>query len=116
VSLDAANIVSLIGALGIGSVIGQWFTASKDRKTARAAVLKELALVEEARWYQDGPETDSPKLSIAIRQLETAALIGRVPRACHTSNSQLLRFGSSRMKSSRAEIPNAPVSTCTCPT
>lgn len=78
--IDTATIVALLGALGAGSVIGQWFAASKDRKTARAAVLKELAAVEEARWASGNPEKDATQFQAAIRQLETAALIGRVPR------------------------------------
>jgi hypothetical protein len=74
--LDASTIVSLIGTLGFGSVIGPWAGVSKDRKTSRAAVLKELANVEQLRWH-----VDAPKLASAIRGLETAALIGRVPRS-----------------------------------
>ena len=88
VPLDASTIISLIAALGIGSLIGQWYTASKDRRTARAAVLKELAAVEKA-W----PAADSPRLSDAIRQLEIAALVARVPRAAVLPYVQLATAG-----------------------
>ena len=92
--LDASTIISLIAALGIGSLIGQWYTASKDRRTARAAVLKELAAVEEARWrYLDASAADSPRLSDAIRQLEIAALVARVPRAAVLPYVQLATAG-----------------------
>jgi len=94
VPLDASTIISLIAALGIGSLIGQWYTASKDRRTARAAVLKELAAVEEARWrYLDASAADSPRLSDAIRQLEIAALVARVPRAAVLPYVQLATAG-----------------------
>ena len=72
-SIDPATIVSLIGALGIGSMLGQWASGSKDRRTARAAVLKEIAAVERARWSQtEDPVTDGKALADAAHALETA--------------------------------------------
>jgi hypothetical protein len=76
---DIATVVSVISALGVGSLIGQWFGRGKDRRTARAAVLDKLAEVEEVRWYR-GP-SDEDSFQKLIKQLETAALIARVPRA-----------------------------------
>lgn len=73
-SLDLSTIiplvVSVLGVLGIGSVIVQWAAADKDRRVARAAVLKELQAVEDARWYSAGPEADGPRLFAAVRQLK----------------------------------------------
>ena len=37
--LDWAALGSTIGALGIGSVLGQWLAGSKDRRSARASAL-----------------------------------------------------------------------------
>jgi hypothetical protein len=70
VAVDVSTIVSLIGALGLGSVLGQWIGAGKDRRTARAAVLKEHAVVENARWYQEDAAADTTRLEEAIRALE----------------------------------------------
>jgi hypothetical protein len=89
VAVDVSTIVALLGTLGFGSVIGQWFGASKDRRTARAAVLKELGSVELARWYEKGPEDDGVRLHVAIRALETAALIARLPRPAIRNYAQL---------------------------
>jgi hypothetical protein len=75
-------VVSVLGALGIASIISQWFAAGKDRRSARAAVLTELAAVEAARWARVREEeaAEHTKFQEAIRQLQTAALIARVPR------------------------------------
>ena len=72
--------MSLIGALGFGSVIGQWFGAGKDRRSTRAAVLRAIPAVEHARWYREGSEKDGRALTQATRDLETAALIAKLPR------------------------------------
>jgi hypothetical protein len=82
-------VVSVLGALGIGSVIGQWVAGGKDRRAARAAVLDKPAAVEAARWVGDDPGDDNVKLRTAIRELETAALLARVPRAAVVPYAQL---------------------------
>jgi hypothetical protein len=70
-------LVSLLGAFGVATVIGQWFASGKDRRDSRAEVLRALSEVEDARGLntQAGPD-----LEMAIRKLETAALVARVPR------------------------------------
>jgi hypothetical protein len=75
-------LVSILGALGVATIISQWFASGKDRRTSRAAVLTELAAVEAARWpsHSGTDVEDITRLRAAIRQLETAALIARLPR------------------------------------
>lgn len=86
-------VVSVLGALGVGSVIGQWFAGGKDRRAARADVLAKLGEVEQARWYEDGPDTDGPRLLAATRALETSALIARVPRTAVLPYAQMATAG-----------------------
>ncbi|MHA6626250.1 hypothetical protein ACU61A_12515 [Pseudonocardia sichuanensis] len=86
-------VVSVLGALGIGSVIGQWVAGGKDRRAARAAVLDKLGAVEAARWFGSDRTADSEKLVAAIRELETAALVARVPRAAVVPYAQLAAAG-----------------------
>lgn len=86
-------IVSLLGAFGVGSLIVQWAAGGKDRRAARAAVLTELAAVESARWNLDPSASDGPRLPEAIRRLETAALIARVPRSAVIPYAQLAHAG-----------------------
>ena len=88
-ALDAGTIVALIGALGFGSVIGQWFGAGKELRAARAAVLKALEAVESARWGIGEDGTANKGRSEAIRELQTAALIARIPRAVIRTYAQL---------------------------
>jgi hypothetical protein len=89
VALDTSTIVALIGVLGFGSVIGQWFGAGRERRAARAAVLKALAAVESARWGMGEDGTANKGRSEAIRELQTAALIARIPRAVIRTYAQL---------------------------
>jgi hypothetical protein len=86
-------VVSVLGALGVGSLIGQWVAGGKDRRAARAAVLDKLGAVEAARWYGTDRGADSEKLVAAVRELETAALIARVPRAAVVPYAQLAVAG-----------------------
>jgi hypothetical protein len=84
--LDLATVVplvvSVLGALGIASIVSQWFSSGKDRRAARAAVLSHLGAVEAGRWanLDDDLGEQYVRLRAAIRELETAALIARVPR------------------------------------
>lgn len=77
-SMDIAQLISLFGALGIGSILGQYLGTAPERRSTRAAVLKALASVESARWA-DGQEAD-PSFVECARDLESAALIARLPR------------------------------------
>jgi len=44
------TITSLMGALGIGSVLGQYLSSTKERRSSRAGALQALGAVESARW------------------------------------------------------------------
>lgn len=76
--VDIANLVSLAGALGLGSVLGQFLMAGGQRRQTRAEVLRALGDVESSRWA--GDEKPAMPFSVAMRELDTAALLARVPR------------------------------------
>lgn len=79
--MDIASVTSIIGALGIGSFIGQYLIGSQQRRQLRSDVLRCLSNTEKNRWA--GPASTDPKraeFNESIRELETAALIARVPR------------------------------------
>lgn len=71
------QVGSVVGALGVGSVAGQFVGGSRDRRQSRAAVLAALSDVESARWVS-GESTKG--FIAAARDLQTAALIARLPR------------------------------------
>lgn len=73
------EIVSVVGALGLGSVLGQYLASSKDRREVRARVLSAIAEVEESRWVGEGTAT-SAQFQAALRNLQAAALVARLPR------------------------------------
>ena len=76
--MDIPTLVSIAGALGLGSIVGQFVSAGKDRRAARAAALQAINDVEEARW---APAAEgAPSFSRALHGLYTAALIAQVPR------------------------------------
>jgi hypothetical protein len=89
VLVDAATLISLITALGVGSFIGEWYGAGKDRRAARATVLEKLATVEAARWARDSRAVDDRRRADAVRELEIAALTARVPRSAVVTYVQL---------------------------
>jgi hypothetical protein len=71
--------VPLVGALGIGSVIGNWVGGGRARREVRSGILKALATTENKRYCKDPNWKDYPEFITAIRELETAALIARIP-------------------------------------
>ncbi|WP_141797720.1 hypothetical protein [Nocardioides sp. SLBN-35] len=73
-----SDVVSIVGALGVGSFIGQYLIGSQQRRQVRSDVLKHLSDAETARWA--GGTTPAPNFTESMRELETAALIARVPR------------------------------------
>lgn len=78
--LDTSSVVSVLGALGIGSFVGQYLIGSQQRREVRGAVLRHLEQAESARWAGEAHPPGSPTLQTAMRDLETAALIARIPR------------------------------------
>lgn len=74
-------MASIIGALGIGSFAGQYLIGSQQRRQLRSEVLRHLASTERTRWA--GALSSDPsfqQFKDSIRELETAAIIARVPR------------------------------------
>src|SRR4051794_24486956 len=59
--VDASTVVSLLGALGIGSVAGQYAASGSQRRGTRAAVLEALNHTESARWV--GAEQHDPSFN-----------------------------------------------------
>jgi hypothetical protein len=82
------TITSSIGALGVGSVVGQYLGSRRDRLTARADVLGALSDVENSRWAN---LATWPEFKSAATRLQTAALIARLPRKPFNTYLQMAR-------------------------
>jgi hypothetical protein len=72
--------VPLLGALGVGSVIGNYVGGGRSRREVRSAIFKTVAEVETRRWSTDPDSADFPAFIAAVREMETATLIARIPR------------------------------------
>lgn len=79
VSAMLSQVAGVTGALGIGSVFGQYVASSKDRQGARAGVLSALGDAEATRWLLPG-DAGWDDFPADVRKLQTAALIARFPR------------------------------------
>ena len=88
VSIDLATIISLVGALGVGSVVGQWFGGAKDRRAARLLWLRSL-VPPRAHGGRRVKTSSTTLRSAVIGGLEIAALLARVPRPAVWVYSQL---------------------------
>jgi hypothetical protein len=75
---DLNAAVSAIGGLGAGSVLAQYLSAGKDRRSSRATALEALGQVEDSRWVPR--PKGAPSFALAARSLQTAALLAHVPR------------------------------------
>lgn len=80
ISTLVTELGSILGGLGVGSVLGQYVGSSKDRREARARVLSALADAEESRWAGPDNATTLGEFIESVRKLQTAALIARLPR------------------------------------
>lgn len=76
--MDASDVAAIVGALGVGSFIGQYLVGAHQRRQLRSEVLTQLTNAETARWASDEP--DDPPFVQAIRNLEIAALVAQIPR------------------------------------
>jgi hypothetical protein len=74
--MDVGSVVQVAGALGLGSVLGQYLSSSGQRRQTRADVLQALAQCEQARWYHP---RESGSVATASRDLTSAAMIARIP-------------------------------------
>ncbi|MBB5161589.1 hypothetical protein [Mycobacterium sp. AZCC_0083] len=79
-AVDVSTLASLIAALGVGGAIGQYVGAAGARREIRSEFLKAVAAVEEARFSRTANGEDFPEFVTAIRDLETAGLLARIPR------------------------------------
>lgn len=79
--MDISGVASIIGALGIGSFAGQYLIGSQQRRQLRSDVLRYLAITERTRWAgASSSDSSFQQFKDSIRELETAAIIARVPR------------------------------------
>lgn len=75
--MDSATFIQLLGALGLGSVLGQYISGRTDRRKARADVLEHLGICESSRW---APLVDGePHFGRAGRNLQSSALLAGLP-------------------------------------
>ncbi|MGW9568373.1 hypothetical protein [Prescottella equi] len=87
--MDISAFASVIGALGLGSFVGQYLIGAQGRRQARSEVLLRLAECEAARWAGPNEEADIPPFRQAIRQFEKAALVAGTPRSIVEHYQQL---------------------------
>ena len=73
----AELVISAFAAAGIGTIVGHMLATAKDRREARAHVLKTIAKVESARW---APASSLEELQVLIHEAAAAMLVARVPR------------------------------------
>lgn len=80
--MDGTVLVSLLGALGVGSLVTQWISTNAERRRYRADALRSLRGLGLWAWSK-GPDDDEGlvHLESAVTELRAAALIARVPRA-----------------------------------
>lgn len=79
--MDAAVIVSLVGALGLGSIIERLVGGGRQRRELRAQVLAALAECERVRWVTLPRDQEADRFGAAMSSFEVAALVARVPRS-----------------------------------
>ncbi|OBG87857.1 hypothetical protein A5699_18470 [Mycobacterium sp. E802] len=75
--MNLVQWLPLVGGLGIGSVIGNYIGGGRARREVRGAVLKAIEATELTRWAP----TIYREFRTAYREVETTALIARIPRA-----------------------------------
>ncbi len=78
--MDFLQWVPLLSALGAAGVVGTWVGGGRARREVRSAILTAIANTESERWAEDPDGSGYPRFVAALRELETAALIARVPK------------------------------------
>lgn len=78
--MDLSAFASVLGALGIGSFVGQYLIGAQGRRQVRSEVLRRLADCEAARWAGPSDLPDAPPFQQAIAELEKAAIVAATPR------------------------------------
>lgn len=104
--MDISSFASFIGALGIGSFVGQYLIGAQSRRQARSEVLLRLAECEDARW---AVLSDHPTLPFhkSVGELEKAALISGAPRKLVEHYKVLAYIVWWKSSSDAEERPNA---------
>jgi hypothetical protein len=82
--VDISQIATAVGALGIGSVLGQWLANGGQRRQVRADALLALSEVESNRWWSTEANATAKPFIQAARTLQAACVIARVPRKAVT--------------------------------
>lgn len=77
--MSLADIISIVGALGIGSILGQYVGAGRQRRELRARVLAALRTCEMERWVDLSNPSEKPFIDL-IRDFEAESLVARIPR------------------------------------
>jgi hypothetical protein len=77
--MDIGSLLSGIGSLGVGTLLGSWLSGRRNREDARANVIHAVEKVERTRWYSSSVETIDP-VRAAVLELEATALRGGLPR------------------------------------
>lgn len=76
--MSAATLISIFGALGVGSLLTQAVAGAGDRRRSRADFLRALGVAEQSRWFPLTPGEPTPAES--LRSLQAAALVAGIRR------------------------------------
>lgn len=102
--MDAATVVSLIAALGIGTWVAKLLEQGSQSRHFRAEALRALLKVEAGRW---APREDGlPGLRSALHDLIAASLIARVPHVVVRQYGYYMRVAWSLSAMSFGEYPD----------
>lgn len=77
--MDFAALLSGVGSLGVGTLLGHWLSGRRSRQDARENMISAVGQVEATRWYSSSADTIDSVRS-AVLELEAAALRGGLPR------------------------------------
>jgi hypothetical protein len=77
--MDLASLLSGVGSLGLGTVLGSWISGRRDRRAVQASVIRALEKVENARWFTSTNNSIDP-VRTAVAELEETALRAGLPR------------------------------------
>ncbi|MEV0950983.1 hypothetical protein [Promicromonospora sp. NPDC050249] len=75
--VSVESLIAVLGAAGLGTILGHLLAAAKDRREVRSRALAAIQHVEELRWAP----FDARELSAAMRDAGAALMLARVPRA-----------------------------------
>jgi hypothetical protein len=91
--VDLNQITAIVGALGIGSVLGQWLTNAGSRRKLRADALLALSDVESSRWHSMRSDNTDGEFTVAARKLQAACVVARIPAESSQAVSRIRSGG-----------------------